>query len=210
MSVVETARPGRLVTAVTGASGAIYAVRFVKACLELGLHVDLVVTDYGKRLLIEECGLNLKSEALEAWLDRSYGAARRPGRLTLLHEHDLDAEIASGSQPRRGMVVIPCSMKTLSGIAHGAASNLVERAADVTLKERRPLILVPRETPLNVIQLENMTRLARAGVSIVPAMPAFYTRPSTFEELADFIAGRVLSLLEVRHELYRPWRSEPT
>jgi 4-hydroxy-3-polyprenylbenzoate decarboxylase len=96
-------------------------------------------------------------------------------------------------------------MKTLSGIAHGAASNLIERCADVTLKERRPLVLVPRETPMNLIQLENAARAARAGAVILPAMPAFYTRPKSFEDLADFIAGRVLSVLRVEHGLYPPW-----
>jgi len=101
---------------------------------------------------------------------------------------------------------MPCSMKTLAGIARGSASNLIERSADVTLKERRPLVLVPRETPLNLIQLENMTAAARAGAAIVPAMPAFYHGPRTFEDLADFIVGRVLSLLGIEHELFRPWK----
>ena len=115
------------------------------------------------------------------------------------------SRIASGSQRWDGMVVIPCSMKTLAGIAAGAASNLVERAADVTLKERRPLVLVPRETPLNLIQLENLTRVARAGAIVVPAMPAFYQKPQSFEDLADFIVGRVLSLLHIEHSLFQPW-----
>ena len=197
--------PTRLIVAVTGASGAIYSVRLLKACLELNVSVDLVISDYGKRLLIEECDWNPKAEDLTDWLDRSYGAAERPGRLTLHNERDLGARIASGSQSWRGMVVIPCSMKTLSGIACGAASNLIERAADVTLKEGRSLILVPRETPLNLIQLENLTRIARAGARVVPAMPAFYFKPQSFEDLADFLAGRVLSLLGIQHQLYPPW-----
>ena len=196
----------RLIVAITGASGALYAVRLLKACLELGLGIDLVVSDYGKRLLIEECDLNLKSESVVSWLDKAYGRSDRPGTLTLHPSGDLGAPIASGSQPWDGMVVIPCSMKTLSGIARGASTNLVERAADVTLKERRPLILVPRETPLNLIQLENLTQVARAGAAVVPAMPAFYTKPESFDDLADFIVGRVLSLLEIRHSLFRAWR----
>jgi 4-hydroxy-3-polyprenylbenzoate decarboxylase len=195
----------RVVVAVTGASGAIYAVRFVKACLELGLRVDLVPSDYGKRLLIEECELNLKTESIESWLDRAYGPASRAGRVELHHVHDLGDDIASGSQRWDAMVVVPCSMKTLAGIAHGAATNLVERAADVTLKENRPLIVVPRECPLNLIQLENMTRVARAGALVVPAMPAFYFKPRGLEDLADFIAGRILSLLGLSHSLYSPW-----
>jgi len=196
----------RLIVAVTGASGALYAVRFVKACLDLGLRVDLVPSDYGKRLLIEECELNLKTEEIGAWLDRQYGAEGRPGVVEVHNPHDLGDDIASGSQRRDAMVVIPCSMKTLSGIAHGGASNLIERSADVTLKENRPLILVPRECPLNMIHLENMTRAARAGALIVPAMPAFYFKPRSFEDLADFIAGRVLSLLGQSHSLYEPWQ----
>jgi len=196
----------RLVIAVTGASGAIYAVRLLKACLELGLHIDLVASDYGKRLLIEECELNLKTESVGEWLDRHAGPAERSGSVTVHSAHDLGADIASGSQRWRGMVVVPCSMKTLSGIACGAASNLIERAADVTLKERRTLVVVPRETPLNVIQLENMTRAARAGAAIVPAMPAYYFHPRGLDDLADFIAGRVLSILGIPHRLYAPWR----
>jgi 4-hydroxy-3-polyprenylbenzoate decarboxylase len=196
----------RLIVAVTGASGAIYAVRLLKACLEADIDVDLVASDYGKRLLIEECGLNLKSEGVGAWLDRVYGAADRTGRVELHSQSDLGAPIASGSRRWDGMVVVPCSMKTLSGVAGGASTNLVERAADVTLKERRPLILVPRETPMNLIHLENLARAARAGATIVPAMPAFYFKPRSFEDLADFIAGRVLSLLQIPHRLFPAWK----
>ena len=195
----------RLVVAVTGASGALYAVRFLKAGLELGLELDLVPSDYGKRLLIEECELNLKTESVESWLDRQYGTAPRPGALRLHNPNDLGDVLASGSQRWDAMVVVPCSMKTLSAIAHGTASNLIERAADVTLKEARPLVLVPRECPLSLIHLENMAAAARAGARIVPAMPAFYFGPRSLEDLADFIAGRVLSLLGIPHALYAPW-----
>ena len=195
----------RIVVAVTGASGAIYALRLLRAALQLGLQIDLVVTDYGKRLLIEECELNLKTESVDQWLSRREPDLSILGTIAVHAAGDLGASIASGSQRWDAMVVIPCSMKSLSGIANGSASNLVERCADVTLKESRSLILVPRETPLNLIQLENLTRAARAGASIVPAMPAFYFKPRNFDELADFIAGRVLALLGIRHELFRPW-----
>lgn len=191
--------------AVTGASGAIYAVRLLKACLELGVDVDLVASAYGQRLLIEECGLNLKTDPLHEWLDRTYGRADRPGGVRLHREQDLGSEIASGSARWDAMIVIPCSMKTLSGIAHGAASNLIERCADVTLKERRTLVIVPRETPLNLIHLENLRAAALAGAAIVPAMPAFYYGPKSFEDLADFVAGRVLALLGIEHHLFTPW-----
>jgi 4-hydroxy-3-polyprenylbenzoate decarboxylase len=197
--------PKVLVVGVTGASGALYAVRLLKAGLDAGLQLHLVASDYGKRLLIEECGLNLKTQSVESWLDEAYGKARRDGTLTLHSVHDLGATLASGSVHWDGMAIVPCSMKTLSGVAHGASTNLIERAADVTLKEARPLVLVPRETPLNRIQLENMSRAAGAGAQLCPAMPAFYTRPKSFEDLADFIAGRVLSLLGVRHPLVEPW-----
>lgn len=196
----------RLIVAVTGASGAIYAARLLKATLEAGMRVDFVASDYGKRLLIEECGFNAKTESVHEWLERAYGPADRPGELHSHGSQDMGSAIASGSQRWDAMVVVPCSMKTLSGIAAGAASNLIERAADVTLKEGRRLILVPRESPLNLIQLENMTRVARAGAHLVPAMPAFYTRPESFDDLADFIAGRVLSLLDVPHRLFDPWK----
>ena len=195
----------RLIVAVTGASGAIYAARLVKAALEAGVRIELVASDFGHRLLIEELGLNLKQESFEAWIDRTWGVAARPGTLTVHPDRDLGASIASGSQRWDGMVVIPCSMKTLSGIARGASSNLVERAADVTLKERRPLILVPRETPLNLVHIENLRAAALAGAAIVPAMPAFYQKPATIEDLADFIVGRVFSLLGIEHRLFPPW-----
>lgn len=182
-----------------------YAVRFLKAALEAGLRLEVIASGYGLRLLSEECGLNLKSEDFGDWLDRTYGRVDRPGSMTLYPAGDQGAEIASGSGAIAGMVVIPCSMKTLSGIARGAATNLIERAADVTLKERRRLILVPRETPLNLAHIENMRAVTLAGGSIVPAMPAFYQKPETLEDIADFIVGRVLSLLDEPHELYPAW-----
>lgn len=196
----------RIVVAITGASGAIYAVRLIKAGLEAGAQIDLIISDYGKRLLIEECDWNIKAGSIESWLDERYGAAERPGRVVLHNAHDLGAGIASGSQGWDGMIVVPCSMKTLSGIAHGTSSNLIERSADVTLKERRPLVLVPRETPLNLIHLENMTRAARAGAALVPAMPAYYYNPQTFDELADFIADRALRLVGIRPNLFPAWK----
>ena len=117
----------------------------------------------------------------------------------------MGASIASGSQRWDGMVIVPCSMKTLSAVAHGAASNLIERAADVSLKERRPLVMVPRETPMSLVHVENLRTVTLAGAMLVPAMPAFYYKPQSFEDLADFIAGRGLELLGIRHDLFRPW-----
>jgi len=197
--------PKKLVIAITGASGALYAVRLIKAGLEAGHEIHWIASDYGKRLLIEECELNIKSEGIEAWLDRRYGESERPGTLIEHASHNLGATLASGSVRWDGMAVVPCSMKTLSGIRHGSSTNLIERAADVTLKEGRPLVLVPRETPLNLIHLENMADVTRAGARICPAMPAFYNGPQSFEDLADFIAGRALSLLGAEHSLTIPW-----
>jgi 4-hydroxy-3-polyprenylbenzoate decarboxylase len=193
----------RLIVAITGASGAIYAARLLKACLELGLTIDLVVSTTGRQLLMEECGLDL--DQLESWLDQTHGVAIAPGQLTLHDPQNLGAPIASGSQHRDGMVVAPCSMKTVSGIAQGFSTNLIMRAADVTLKERRPLVLVPRETPLNLIQLENMTRAVRAGAILLPAMPAFYFKPRGIDDLADFIVGRIFSAFGIPHQLFKPW-----
>jgi len=194
-----------VVVGVTGASGGLYAVRLLKGLLEGGTDVDLIVSDFGRRLLIEECGLNLKTDDFGEWRDARYGPAERPGRLVEYRVGDLGAPVASGTRSWDGMAVVPCTMKTLSGIACGRSSNLIERAADVSLKERRRLVLVPRETPLNRIHLQNMLRVSRAGADIVPAMPAFYDRPKSFEDLADFIAGRVMSLLEIPHRLFEPW-----
>ena len=199
-------RERRLIVAVTGASGAIYAARLLKATSELGLDVDLICSDYGKRLLIEECGWNLKTDAPHDWLDKTYGEAERPGEVRELSDANLGATVASGSQKRLGMLVIPCSMKTLAGIANGLSTNLIERAADVTLKERRPLVIVPRETPLNLIQIENMARAARAGAAILPAMPGFYYGPQSFEDLADFIVTRALALFGVECQLFPAWQ----
>jgi 4-hydroxy-3-polyprenylbenzoate decarboxylase len=201
----QTPRKNRLVVGITGASGGLYAVRFLKAALETGADVELIVTDYGKRLLIEECDLNFKAADLGEWLDERYGPADRTGTLTEHRINDLGSPIASGTQPWDGMVVIPCTMKTLAGIATGSSANLIERAADVSLKEQRRLVIVPREAPLNQIQIENMLRAARAGAVIMPAMPGFYSKPRTFEDLADFVAGRVLSLLKIPHTLFEPW-----
>ena len=130
----------------------------------------------------------------------------RAGTYTLHSNKDLGAKIASGSQDCEGMVVVPCSMKTLAGIAHGLSRNLVERAADVMLKERRPLIIVPRETPMSLPQLRNMVLCAEAGAMIMPAMPAFYQMPKTLDDLADFMAGKILSALGFAHELYPSWQ----
>ena len=191
--------------AVTGASGAIYATRTVAALLARGLHVELVVSDYGRRLLRDELGEQASVERLLPFLSEKYGADVTAGTMTVHSNRDLGATIASGSHGCAGMAIVPCSMKTLAGVAHGLSRNLVERAADVMLKERRPLIIVPRETPMSLPQLKNMVLCAEAGAMILPAMPAFYQLPKTLDDLADFMAGKILAALGLEHELYPPW-----
>ena len=194
--------------AITGASGAIYATRTMAALLERGCHVELVISDYGRRLLRDELGDAAAVDKLTDFLVTKYGDGVKNGTYTLYSNKDLGAKIASGSQGCQGMVVVPCSMKTLAGIAHGLSRNLVERAADVMLKERRTLIIVPRETPMSLPQLRNMTLCAEAGAMIMPAMPAFYQMPKTLDDLADFMAGKILSALGFEHDLYPPWTGQ--
>lgn len=200
---VETSR--RVVLAVTGASGALYAMRTLSALLQHGQHVDLVITEYGRRLLMDELGPTARVDRLQAYLEETWGDGVRRGGWVLHSNKDLGSRIASGSRGADAMVIVPCSMKTMAAIAHGLSRSLVERAADVMLKERRPLIIVPRETPLSLPQLKNMVLCAEAGATVVPAMPGFYQRPQTISDLADFMAGRVLSLLRIDHQLYPVW-----
>lgn len=197
-----------VIVAVTGASGGLYALRLLRALLAGGHRVSVVLSGFGRYVLREETGLGAGDD-LQDRLAGLYGEEVRKGVLAEYKFGDLAASIASGSVRTDGMVVIPCSMKTLSAIAHGTSSSLIERAADVTLKEGRPLVLVPRETPLNIIHLRNLLAAAEAGARIVPAMPAFYQKPSTFDDLADFIAGRVLNLLGMDQELFTPWDAPP-
>jgi 4-hydroxy-3-polyprenylbenzoate decarboxylase len=202
----DTARPRSIAVAITGASGAIYAMRTLAALLERGCHIELVVSDYGRRLLRDELGDTASIDKLTEYLAAKYGAAVRNGATTIYSNKDLGAKIASGSQGCEGMVVVPCSMKSLAGIAHGLSRNLVERAADVMLKERRLLIIVPRETPMSLPQLKNMVLCAEAGAMIMPAMPAFYQMPQTLDDLADFMAGKILSAFGFEHDLYPAWK----
>jgi flavin prenyltransferase len=191
--------------AITGASGAIYAVRTLAALLSQGAHVELIISDYGRRLLRDEIGDAGAVENLQSYLSEKYGAPVSPGSITLHSNRDLGATIASGSHRCDGMAIVPCSMKTLAGVAHGLSRNLIERAADVMLKEHRRLVIVPRETPMSLPQLRNMVLCAEAGSMILPAMPAFYQQPKTLDDLADFMAGKVLSALGFEHDLFEPW-----
>jgi 4-hydroxy-3-polyprenylbenzoate decarboxylase len=192
--------------AITGASGAIYATRTLAALLERGCRVELIISEYGRRLLRDELGDAAAVDKLMDYLVDAYGASVRAGSYTLHSNKDLGAKVASGSQDSEAMVIVPCSMKTLAGVAHGLSRNLVERAADVMLKERRPLIIVPRETPMSLPQLRNMVLCAEAGAMLMPAMPAFYQMPKSLADLSDFMAGKILGALGFSHDLYPAWK----
>jgi 4-hydroxy-3-polyprenylbenzoate decarboxylase len=189
-----------IVMAITGASGAPYAVRLLEQLLVAEQRVQLIVSSHGLRLLATETEIST-IEALRAVAD----SRRWDALVTLFDDGDRGAAPASGSARNRGMVICPCSMGTLSAISQGTSRSLVERAADVALKERRKLVLVPRETPYSVIHLENMLRLTRAGATVLPASPGFYHRPGEISELVDFVVARVLDHLEVEHELGKRW-----
>jgi len=186
-----------LVVAITGASGAPYAVRLVQVLAAEKVPVWLLVSSHGWRLLKEECGLGTPSQ-----LERKTGPWKT---ITLFDDTDRGAAPASGSARTAGMVVCPCSMGTLAAIAHGTSRSLIERAADVTLKERRPLVLVPRETPLSLVHLRNLVAAAEAGATVLPAAPGFYHRPRKVEALVDFVVQRVLDHVGVETDLVARW-----
>lgn len=196
----HTERDLPIVVAITGASGAPYAVRLLEQLLAADRKVWLIVSSHGLRLLRTELDL----DSVDA-LRRHVGADAWRRLVTVYDDADRGAAPASGSARNAGMVICPCSMGTVSAISVGASRSLVERAADVALKERRRLVLVPRETPLSAIHLQNMLRLSRAGAVILPAAPGFYNRPQTIQDLVDFIVARVLDQLDVEHALVRRW-----
>lgn len=206
--MTHTGSPSRVAVGVTGASGAIYAARTVAALLELDCHVDVVVSDYGRRLLVDELGPSARVDRLREFLVERYGERATAGTLTVHANKDLGAALASGSHRVSGMVVVPCSMKTLAGIAHGLSHSLIERAADVMLKEKRRLVIVPRETPMSLPDLRNMVACAEAGAMVLPAMPAFYQQPRTIDDLADFVAGKILNGLGFDQHLFPAWKGE--
>ena len=198
---VAAARP--IVFAITGASGAPYAVRLLEQLLVAQRQVQLVVSNHGVRLLRTETNIGSVNE-----LRTQVGSAAWDSLVTVFSDDDRGAPPASGSALSAGMVICPCSMGTLSAIAVGASRSLVERSADVALKERRPLILVPRETPLSAIHLENMLRVTRAGAVVMPAAPGFYHRPRQIQDLVDFVVARVLDHLGVPHTLVPRWSEQ--
>ena len=197
-----------IIVGVTGASGALYAVRTIAALLEQGCHLEIVFSDFGRRLLIDELGPDAKVERLLDVLVERYGDGVKKGTFEVHSNRDLGASIASGSHAAQGMAIVPCSMKTLAGVALGLSRSLIERAADVMLKEKRRLVIVPRETPMSLPELRNMVLCAEAGAMVLPAMPAFYQLPRTLDDLADFMAGKILSGLGFEHRLYPAWKGQ--
>lgn len=187
-----------LVLAITGASGAPYAVRLLQGLAAAAQPTWLIVSDHGFRLLDTESGI----ASIEALRER-VGGSLWDAHVRVFDDKDRGALPASGSVRTKGMVICPCSMGTVAAIAAGTSRSLVERAGDVVLKERRTLVVVPRETPYSDIHLENMLRLTRAGAIVLPASPGFYHRPQRIEELVDFVVGRILDHVDVRHELPR-------
>ncbi|MFD1176349.1 UbiX family flavin prenyltransferase [Paenibacillus puldeungensis] len=194
-------RQKSIVVGITGASGSIYGIKLVETLLQMEYLVHLVISNAGWRVIKEELGWSTSDR--EELLRDKFGSF--PGTVVYHPVADIGASIASGSFLTKGMIIMPCSMGTLSSIANGTSDNLMARAADVMLKEGRPLVLVPRETPLHAIHLENMLKLARLGVRIIPAMPAFYFGPKNIDDLVSFLVGKVLDNLGIEHALFTRW-----
>jgi 4-hydroxy-3-polyprenylbenzoate decarboxylase len=194
----------RYVLAITGATGPVIGARVLRE-LARKAEVHVILSALSFSILLDEAGIDWGGESKEVVQQRIRDFAG--SEAVFYHdEKDLEAPVASGSFRTEGMAVVPCSMKSLSGIAHGYANNLVERAADVTIKEGRLLVLSPREMPFSAIHLENMLKLARLGVRIAPPVPGFYHDPRTIDDLVDFLAGKILDALQVEHDIYRRWK----
>lgn len=187
----------KIVIGITGASGSIYAKRMIEVLASQNINVHVISTDTGKKVFHYEIGIKLESWILE--LQKTYPHVK------LEDNQNLFAGVASGSYGFDAVIILPCSMGTMAEISHGLSSNLLCRAADVALKESRHLIIVPRETPLNTIHLENMCHLSKVGAKIIPAMPGFYHHPQTMDDLINFVVGKVLSYLKIEHQLFKTW-----
>lgn len=195
-----------LVVAITGASGAVYGVRLLEVLVASGREVHLMISPSGAAVMKQELGRDIDLESFEPRSLLPENVAGRAGELIHCHHYqNFLAPPASGSFLTGGMVVCPCSGSTLSGIAHASSTNLIQRAADVHLKEQRKLILVPRETPLSLIQIDNLRRAAEAGAVILPAMPGWYHGVRSVQDLVDFVVARILDQLAVEHSLMRRW-----
>jgi 4-hydroxy-3-polyprenylbenzoate decarboxylase len=195
----------KIIIGMSGASGAIYAVKLIETLLAREIHLHLIISELGAKVFAHE--LAIQSKDVSEFFSRMHDRGNFRGEITMHDSTDMFAPVASGSFPTDAMVIVPCSMKTLSAVAAGYASNLLERAADVTLKERRPLILVTRETPLNHVHLKNMLTAHEAGATIMPASPGFYHHPQSIDDLAAFIVVRILDHLKIEHSDSPRWGS---
>ncbi len=202
MTVASRENVRRFAVCYSGGSGIAYGIRLVEVLLDAGHEVHLCATGAGLRVLLHEAGISVDPDRPDL---ASLFEPRLRSRLRVHALAAVEATPASGSAGIEAVVVVPCSMGTLARIAHGFSSNLVERAADVALKEGRTLVVVPRETPLSALHLKNMLVLARLGAVVLPAMPGFYHRPATVEDLVDFVVGKILDRLRVEHAIVRRW-----
>jgi len=195
----------RITVAITGASGIVYGLRLLECLIKAKKEVYLLISQAAREVAVFEHDIKLPGQTpkLQAYLSELYGAEKN--QLTVFSSQEWTSPIASGSNAADAMVICPCSSGCLSAIATGASNNLIERAADVMLKEQRKLILVPRETPLSAIHLENMLKLSRLGVVILPAMPGFYHKPKKIDDLIDFVVARILNQLDIPQDLLKPW-----
>ena len=202
---MRSVKPETVTLALTGASGMPYGIRLLECLLQAGVRVYLLYSQAAQIVARQEMDLALPARAVEAaeFFAKRFGTS--PGQLQAFGREEWFAPVASGSNPADAMVVCPCTMGTLAAIAAGLADNLIERAADVMIKEARKLVLVPRETPVSAIHLENMLRLARAGAIILPANPGFYHHPQSPQDIVDFVVARILDQIEVPHELMPRW-----
>ncbi len=193
--------------ALTGASGALYGIRLVEELVKREKSCELIVSPTGLEILKEECAIGPEKDVTRQILERS-GLKKGSPLLTVTSHNQLTSPLASGSYGLKAMIICPCSMGTLGRIACGASTNLIERVADCMLKERRTLVVVPRETPLNSIHIENMLKLSQAGAVVLPAMPGFYHRPGSIDDMVNFVVGKVLDILGIENSLYKRWKRD--
>ena len=193
----------KYVFAFTGATGSVIGVRVLREIVTIA-EVHLLVSSQAFPIILQETGLDWSGATREE-IQGKVRTSFHTENIYYYHETDLSAPVSSGSFKTDGMFIVPCSMKTLSGVANGYTENLIQRSADVTMKEGRPLVISPRETPFSAIHLENMLKLARLGVKIVPPVMGFYHRPQTIEDMVDFAAGKILDLMGIEHDIFKRW-----
>ena len=187
----------KIVVGITGASGSIYAKRLIEVLVNNGIQTNVIATEKGAQVFKYELNLDIN-----LWINE---LSTKFANIKLENNNNMFSAVASGSHEYDAVIIVPCSMGTLAEISHGLSKNLLCRAADVALKEGRELIIVPRETPLNAIHLENMCKLSKVGAKIIPAMPAFYNKPQTIDDLVDFMVGKILNYLKINNTLFKKW-----